>query len=447
MTTKKHVRTLACTTLTLLPLVAFGCDDGPATGSGMQATAGAAAPAMTPAANAPQTPSQQPSDKPSDTPAKPSDTPAKPADTKPSMQPGMQPSASTPSTTPGTNTDPKPSTEPAAGADFPDLRGKCSIKSSYPGDETCISAPNAEEGMQLHVGPKDYADTSDVAKYLLDPGEETSLCWTLQTPNDQEIWYQGSVLSGRAGTHHIINTMFPAGTYPDAGFARCGDASKAIGSIPGASKAYMPRTHVAPEYADVGRSIPSHATIQADMHYFNFTDKPLVREFWMNIYFAKKEEIKREALQIRGMGGFGWTPANPIAPGTDMVYKYSCPVKGNGHILNLLGHYHAHGKRFTAYITRKGSTTPEKVFEMFDYLDPAVFEYNTVITNPTFAEGKAGALSGQLAISDGDVLAWECHIVNDSDVGLTYVNEVKTGEMCNLWGSSLGIDKWNCLKQ
>jgi hypothetical protein len=272
------------------------------------------------------------------------------------------------------------------------------------------------------------------------------MCWTFQTPNEQEIWYQGSVLSGRAGTHHIINTMFPSGAIPDAPFARCGDSTMAIGSIPGASKAYMARTHVAPEYADVGRSIPAHATIQADMHYFNFTDKPLIREFWMNLYFAKKEDIKREALQIRAMGGFGWNSA-PIAPGTNMVYKYSCPVKGDGHILNLLGHYHAHGKRFTATITRKGSTTPEKVFEMFDYLDPAVFEYNTVITNPTFAEGKAGAVSGQLPIHDGDTLAWECHIVNDSDVGLRYINEVKTGEMCNLWGSSLGIEKFNCLKQ
>jgi hypothetical protein len=26
------------------------------------------------------------------------------------------------------------------------------------------------------------------------------------------------------------------------------------------------------------------------------------------------------------------------------------------------------------------------------------------------------------------------------------VNEVKTGEMCNLWGSSLGIEKLNCLR-
>jgi hypothetical protein len=345
-----------------------------------------------------------------------------------------------PPATPGTG-----GATPAANADFPDVRGMCGINSGWPGDETCIPAPSAEEGMQLHVGPKDFKDTADVEKYVLQAGQETSMCWTFTTPNTEEVWYQTSLLSGRAGTHHIINTMYSGGTFPDAPFARCGDSTQAIGSIPGASKAYMPRQHVAPEYAHVGRSIPAKATIQADMHYFNFTDKPLVREFWLNLYFAKKADITEEAFQIRGMGGFGWN-SNPIAPGTDKVYKYSCPVKGEGHILNLLGHYHAHGKRFTASIQRAAGGT-EKVFEMFDYQDPATFEYNSVVTNPMFTDVTAGAVSGQLAVHNGDTVLWECHIVNDSEVGLRYVNEVKTGEMCNLWGASLGIEKLSCLIQ
>jgi hypothetical protein len=32
-----------------------------------------------------------------------------------------------------------------------------------------------------------------------------------------------------------------------------------------------------------------------------------------------------------------------------------------------------------------------------------------------------------------------------SDVGLTYTNQLNTGEMCNVWGSSLGIKALNCL--
>jgi len=328
--------------------------------------------------------------------------------------------------------------------EYPDLRGKCSIQSGYASDEACISAPAAEEGMQVHVGPTDYANTDEVKPYLLMPGEEVSECWTFRVPNDKDVWYQTSVLSGRAGTHHIINTMYDASsTLEEGGFRRCaGDQQSAIGSLPGASKAYMPRGHVAPEYQGVGRKIPAGSIVTADMHYFNFTDKPLLREFWMNIYYAKEEDIDQEAEPIRGLGGFSWNQ-QPIAPGTDMVYKYSCPVKGEGFILTLLGHYHAHGKRFTSTITRAAGGE-EKVFEMFDYLEPATFEYNSVVENPSFAPEMAGAVSGQLAVHDGDVLNWECHIINDSMVGLTYRNEVMTGEMCNLWGASLGIERLSC---
>ena len=49
--------------------------------------------------------------------------------------------------------------------------------------------------------------------------------------------------------------------------------------------------------------------------------------------------------------------------------------------------------------------------------------------------------SGKLVPLDlkaGDSLDWECEINNDSDQPLAYTNEVQTGEMCNIWGSSVG---------
>jgi hypothetical protein len=337
---------------------------------------------------------------------------------------------------------------PATGTDGPDLRGMCpGLNSGYPDDRACMPAPAADQGLQIHVGPKSYTDQADVAQFVFQPGEESSECWTFHTPNDKEVYYQTFTLSGRAGTHHIINTMYST-PMTDGGFTVCADPGTGtngniIDNLPGASKAYMPRGIVAPENKNVGRKIPPNAASQADMHYFNFTDKPILREFWMNVYFAKKEDITQEAAQIRGMGGIGWT-ALPIAPGTDMVYKYECPISGNGRILSLLGHYHAHGKKFTASI-RRGSGMTEKVFEMYDYQDPATFEYDSVQKNPAFSGTVAGATSGILEVKAGDVLMWDCHIINDSDTPLTYTNEVKTGEMCNLWGSSLGIDQINCV--
>jgi hypothetical protein len=330
---------------------------------------------------------------------------------------------------------------------YPDPRGGCDINSGYDDDHACIAAPDPSEGMQIHVGPTNYQDMDEVSKYILMPGQEVSACWTFHTPNEQEIYYQTYELSGRAGTHHIINTMYNV-DMSDGGFGTCADPgtgtnSNIIDNLPGASKPYMARTIVAPENEHIGRKIPAHVASQADMHYYNFTDHPILREFWMNIYFADKDSISMIEDQIRGMGGLSWT-SMPIPPHTDMVYQYSCPITGDGRVLSLLGHYHSHGKRFTASLQHKSGDI-EKVFEMYDYLDPATFQYDSVSNNPSFSDSAAGAVSGMLDVTDGDTLLWECHIVNDSDVGLTYTNMVKTGEMCNMWGSSLGITPLNCL--
>jgi hypothetical protein len=335
--------------------------------------------------------------------------------------------------------------------EYPDLRGSCDIHSNYPDDFACVPPPAKGEGFQIHVGPSNYDDPEEVAKFILHPGEERSQCFTFRTPNEEPVYYQTALLSGRSGTHHIINTMYDT-ELEEGSFGPCGAGGDAggmedsLGSLPGASKPYMPRLHVAPENEHIGRTIKARTFAQADMHYYNFTDHDIVREFWLNIYTVDGAKITSEAEQIRGMGGFGWN-RTPIPAGHDEVYKYACPIKGEGRILSLLGHYHAHGKRFTASLTRASGGEPEKVFEMYDYLDPATFEYDSKTQNPTFSDVAPGATTGMLDVHDGDTLAWECHIVNDSNVGLRYVNEVKTGEMCNLWGTSIGIEKFDCLKQ
>jgi hypothetical protein len=329
-----------------------------------------------------------------------------------------------------------------------DIRGHCGLKTNFADDNACIPAPKPGEGIQIHVGPSNYDDPAEVAKYIMKPGEESSECFNLRTSNTEKVVYQSFMLSGRAGTHHMINTLYsgganvPTGSFgPCGGGASQGDAESAmpIGSLPGASKAYMARSAVAPEYAHVGRELAPNALLSGDMHYFNFTDKDILREVWLNLYFAPEgTQVTELSDQIRGFGGLGWN-REPIPPGTDMVYKYECPIMGAGKIMSLLGHYHAHGKRFTASLKR-ASGTVDKVFEMFDYLDPATFDYNSITTNPMFAPNTAGALSGVLDVADGDVLQWECHIINDSNAALAYTNEVKTGEMCNIWGYSIGTN-------
>jgi hypothetical protein len=328
-----------------------------------------------------------------------------------------------------------------------DLRGKCSISSAYADDHACLPAPKAGEGIQIHIGPSNYDDPEEVAKYIMHPGEESSECFTMRTPNTEDVTYQTFALSGRAGTHHMINTLYE-GELETGSFGPCGgrnsDTAKAAGSLPGASKAFMPRSKVAPEYKHVGQVLKAEVLLAADMHYFNFTDQDILREVWLNLYFPTPDtEVTEFSNVIRGFGGLGWN-REPIQPGTDQVYKYECPIKGNGNILSLLGHYHAHGKQFTASIKRKGSEQGDKVFEMFDYLEPATFDYNTVTSNPAFGPNTSGAVSGILEVKDGDILMWDCHIINDGMVPLRYVNEVKTGEMCNVWGYSIGTEPIVC---
>jgi hypothetical protein len=276
------------------------------------------------------------------------------------------------------------------------------------------------------------------------------VCANFHLPNADEVFYQGYVLSGRPGTHHIINTAYVSSvSIVDGQLDVCLDGGTGMNSnifdnLPGASKAYMPRRAIAPENKGLGRRLEGNLPSQADMHYFNFTGeaKPLLREFWLNLYYIPKDEVTETPQQIRGMGGLGWS----IPPTTDHVYQYTCPIPANGRIVGLLGHYHRHGVRFSAYV-EKANGTQKKVFEMYDYNDPAEFGYDSLAKNPAFSDMTAGAVSGTLAVEAGDTLQWECHIINDSQVTLDYSNKVENGEMCNLWGSTVldGDPKLNCL--
>jgi hypothetical protein len=269
---------------------------------------------------------------------------------------------------------------------------------------------------------------------------EVTECYAVPLPNTEDVFYNSTLVSGRSGTHHVIANYVAAGAPTGEFVLPC--PGPALGTLPGAPTAYVPRSRVAPEYADVGRRIPGNSVGTFDMHYFNFTQEPLLREFWLNIYTMDEESVKREALQMRGYGGVTWTFA-PIAPGTDMVYKFQHPIMGDGFIMALLGHYHAHGRRFTMSLQRVGTTTLEKVYETHDYNDPIIFNYNSITENPPFSADQAGAVSGILEVKNGDILHWECHVINDSQVALRYTNQVQTGEMCNAWGHSVGIPKWD----
>ncbi len=338
----------------------------------------------------------------------------------------------------GTDTEPM---MPPEAMDGPvSLRGLCDLNTRFPGDEACLLPPPEGMGMQIHIGPEDYENPG---QYEFGPGRESSECVNFVTPNTEDVFYQLFELSGRAGTHHIINTMYSTPNPGESGqfVTACRDGGlgtngEIIDNLPGAAKPWMEIGTVAPENAGLGRRIPASTASQADMHYFNPTEEPMLREFWLNIWFKPASDITEEANQIRGMGGVvSWLGGIPV--GADIVYDYSCPISAPGRIISLLGHYHSHGVRFSAWINR-GRADERKVYEMYDYLEPVAFSYDSITTNPEFSPSAPGAVSGMLDVNAGDTLDWECHIINDLDVPLRYTNEVVAGEMCNMWGASVG---------
>jgi hypothetical protein len=326
---------------------------------------------------------------------------------------------------------PQPMTVPSARGMCPDL------DSGFPGDDACLAPPDPDKGFQIHIGPDDYTDAAQIDVFKMEPGEESSECYRKKLPIDQERLYLVYELSGRPGTHHIINTL-RADDVPD-GFGACVSfmpGGNNLGSIGGASKSHMPPMPIAPENENLGIPLQANMQVQHDMHYFNLTEETILREFWMNVYYVDPEKVEERPSRIGGLGGFGWNGA-PIQPGTHEVYKYECAIPTDGRIIQLLGHTHAHGIRETAHI-RRANGDRLKVFEQYDYLEPQIFMYDSLTQNPEFSASAPGAFTGILPVSAGDTLEWECEINNDSETPLRYINEVQTGEMCNIWGMTVG---------
>ena len=85
------------------------------------------------------------------------------------------------------------------------------------------------------------------------------------------------------------------------------------------------------------------------------------------------------------------------------------------------------------------------LLEMYDYASNASFQFDSITTNPDFSGIADMGYTGMLDVSAGDVLEWECHIVNDSDVGLRYINSVQEGEMCNVFAWFVGPEPSDCV--
>ena len=95
---------------------------------------------------------------------------------------------------------------------IPSARNGCpNLHTDFPGDDACLAPPDPAKGFQIHIGPSSYTDMAEVNKFTMEPGAESSECYLKKLMIDQDRLYMVYELSGRPGTHHIINTLLNTG--------------------------------------------------------------------------------------------------------------------------------------------------------------------------------------------------------------------------------------------
>jgi hypothetical protein len=315
-----------------------------------------------------------------------------------------------------------------------------SLHTQFAGDDKCIPAPDPEVGMQLHVGPTDY-DNPDEA-WIVEPGHETVECYHMKTPNTEDRLYFAQQYRMRPGSHHMILQTSTATDQPE-GWAPCGSSIiSAIGGTQHTVEDYPPGLKIADEDKGLGKSVAAQQPLDIQLHFFNATDKPTLREVWVNFIYKDPSEV---TAHVGMMGAFA--PVN-VLPHTTAVTGGTCnasdaigsPTPDGVRIVSLFGHAHWHNQRFVVYRDKAGSTTEDVVYDSYDGAEAPSYSFNSLVTNPVPnpASRLSGAVSGDLVLAPTDKLRFECDITNDLNTTLTSTNEAFTGEMCILFGTMVG---------
>jgi hypothetical protein len=193
---------------------------------------------------------------------------------------------------------------------------------------------------------------------------------------------------------------------------------------------------VPPENADMGEMLEAGQQFAFNLHHFNLSARPILREAWVNVWYKPQAEIKR---RIQGISIVGNPRDLNIPAHEHRVLHYQCPVTGPVRIITLNGHRHASTTRFGAWVVRADGTT-QSVYESFNYNDMPTYQFDSLSKNPlpSVENQTDGASTGLLELSAGDKLNFVCDITNKLDQPLHFANEVETGEMCILFGTRTG---------
>jgi hypothetical protein len=309
----------------------------------------------------------------------------------------------------------------------------CEDLTPYDGDCLRLEVPDPDEGMQIHYGPASYSE-ADMAPFIAGAGDEIVDVQYIKSTNDAPVLFDGYSSRLRPGAHHFIVAYgerdYSDGLFkvdlPPLGF------DMLLGIQSGSVDIPTPGLPLAPEDEGLAFSFGAKRQLALNAHFINTTDQPLLREAWVNLHYADPADVTQIAAPIFLIGGLTMA----VKPHTRELIKGSAPAPYDLRIVWLFGHFHTHTQRFSAFVTRQGSTERELIYETYDYKDPLYIGYNTLITTPPpdRVAKTPGGLSGILEVKKGDVVEWECDVENNDEITLNFANALHTAEMCCLFG-------------
>ena len=292
---------------------------------------------------------------------------------------------------------------------------ECNLHTNFAGDEYCILPPPPDKGFQAHWGPSNYDKPE--AQYVMQPGQEDVVNMTVTSTNTSEVKYYFRQYRMRPGSHHVIFTS----------------NGRRLGGTQNLAKDNPENGEIPPENEGVGMPLAARSPINANMHFYNVGEKPILREIWVNFWYKDPATVKETAKEVFSMTGVTAAVAH-----SHVVVGASCPIMGSGRVLSLYGHRHMNSVRFSIFHTTGGKKS--LILEDYDPHDPAAFDFNSLITNPMpdASKKQAGAFSGILNLKQGDTLDFECEIINNTNKNFTGANEANDDEMCIMVGDSVG---------
>jgi hypothetical protein len=235
--------------------------------------------------------------------------------------------------------------------------------------------------------------------------------------NEEDIYFYHRQYRMRPTAHHVIISA-DNGTGVDAG-RRIGTAN--------VSQDFPANGVIAPEDLGVGLPLGPRSPINVQLHAINTTEKPALREVWVNFWYRDPSQVKEVANQWFKVGStsFAVQPRQSTTLG-----PYRCTVQGDGRMLWLYGHRHANNVRFL--VTRVRGAQRDVIYDAYHWEEPLLLEYNSVVKNPAPnpAQRIEGGWSGILDLKTGDVIEWQCDVVNQQNTVLRFTNQTYLGEMC-----------------